>query len=567
MQTDTKVTSEASEITRLNRQYNTLKNERDKSWLPRYRDIRRYVCPDDGMFEGDLPNDPKYNDSRIINPYPRKALNTLRSGMLSGMTSPSSQWFKLTVPHEVALSDAVTRWLYDVQLAMSELMIKSNLYNVLPMVYGSMAAYGTAVMTVMPDRDDIVRCTHYPAGTYMLNINSNNVVDTMYRTIPMTAKMMVDQFGLDRVSPSVKTQHEMGAMTWNTVYQAIEPNPNYDPDKIDSASMRYQSTYWEAGNQTNFLSRGGFRRFPAMCPRWDVNGNNVYGTGPAFVALGKCKELQVLEADKLRMIRTGANPSMTAPVSLRGQKATTQAGEITWMPDNQVGLKFAPTYVPDRAWIQEIRNEIDQCEQDIGGAFFADLFLMISQLDSNMTAYEVSVRKEEKMLMLGPVLERSDDELLDPLIDAFFEIMWDQSVPIWQGLMEGVPLIQPPPEELQNIELKVEYISILAQAQKMTGVSNIERAVGFTLNTMQAIPSAADMLNADQATIELYKALGVPPSMLNSLETVGAKREAQAQQQAQMQKIAETQAAAETGKMMSETNLEGDNALTAMAGQ
>jgi hypothetical protein len=553
---------------RVDKRMAQLKTERAKGWEATWRDLQDNISPNVGEINTSRVNEGDRRDRNIYNNTATRAVTILQGGMSSGLTSASRSWFKLATPDPDLMEfGPVKVWLHHAEQAMRELFVKSNLYNVLPMVYGSMAAYGTAVMTVMPDRDDIVRCTHYPVGTYMLNINSNNVVDTMYRTIPMTAKMMVDQFGLDRVSPSVKTQHEMGAMTWNTVYQAIEPNPNYDPDKIDSASMRYQSTYWEAGNQTNFLSRGGFRRFPAMCPRWDVNGNNVYGTGPAFVALGKCKELQVLEADKLRMIRTGANPSMTAPVSLRGQKATTQAGEITWMPDNQVGLKFAPTYVPDRAWIQEIRNEIDQCEQDIGGAFFADLFLMISQLDSNMTAYEVSVRKEEKMLMLGPVLERSDDELLDPLIDAFFEIMWDQSVPIWQGLMEGVPLIQPPPEELQNIELKVEYISILAQAQKMTGVSNIERAVGFTMNTMQAIPSAADMLNADQATIELYKALGVPPSMLNSLESVGAKREAQAQQQAQMQKIAETQAAAETGKVMADTSLEGNNALTAMAGQ
>jgi hypothetical protein len=267
------------------------------------------------------------------------------------------------------------------------------------------------------------------------------------------------------------------------------------------------------------------------------------------------------------MIRTGANPSMTAPVSLRGQRATTVPGEITWLPDNLVGVRFEPSYVPDRAWLSEIRNEINECEQAIAGAFFADLFLMISSIESTMTAYEVSVRKEEKMLMLGPVLERMNDELLDPLVERYFEIMLNQSQPIWQGLMEGVPLLPMPPEELAEKELTIEYISLLAQAQKMTGVANIERAVGFTMNTMQAIPSAADLLNIDAATTELFSALGVPPTMIRGVDEVAAIREAQAAAQAAQMEQAMATSQANNIKTLSQAPTDTDNALTAMTGK
>jgi hypothetical protein len=362
-------------------------------------------------------------------------------------------------------------------------------------------------------------------------------------------------------------QYDMGALTWNKVYEAIEPNPDHNPAMMDQLAMPYICTYWDNGDSTKWLSRRGFKRFPAMCPRWDVNGNNVYGTGPGFVALGKCRELQVLESDKLRMIRTGANPSMTAPVSLRGQRASTVPGEITWVPDNLVGVKYAPTYVPDRAWLGEVRNEINECENAISGAFFADLFLMISQIESNMTAYEVSVRKEEKMLMLGPVLERMNDELLDPLVEAYFDIMLQKSIPIWEGLIEGVPLLPPPPEELADKELTIEYISILAQAQKMTGVANIERAVGFTMNTMAAIPSAGDILNIDAATSELYSALGVPPSMLRSFDELAQMRQAQAEAQAAEREMAMAAQQAQNIKALAQSPTDTDNALTAVTGK
>lgn len=559
--------SEPNELVRLNRMYQTLKQERDKSWLTNWKDIRRYISPDDGQFEGDIPDDSKRVDSKIINPAPRRALNTLRAGMMSGMTSPSSQWFKLTTnSFKAEAAGPVANWLYGVQQAILTTMAQSNLYNVLPMIYGSCAAYGTAVMTVMPDQKEVVRCTAIPVGTYMINTNNQGQVDTMYREIPMTAKMMIDQFG-DRVSQTIKLQAESGGLQWNKVYEAIEPNPNYDATKLDQASMAYQCTYWDNTDGTKWLSRRGFKTFPAMAPRWDVNGNNIYGTGPGWVAIGKCKELQVLESDKLRMIRTGANPSMTAPVSLRGQRATTVPGEITWLPDNLVGVKFEPSYVPDRAWLGEIRNEINECEQTIAAAFFADLFLMISSIENNMTAYEVSVRKEEKMLMLGPVLERMNDELLDPLVERYFEIMLNQSQPIWEGLMDGVPLLPMPPEELADQELTIEYISLLAQAQKMTGVANIERAVGFTMNTMQAIPSAADLLNIDAATTELFAALGVPPTMIRGTEEVEAIRTAQAEAQAAQMEMAMATAQANNVKTLSQAPTDTDNALTAMTGK
>src|SRR5690554_7759346 len=40
----------------------------------------------------------------------------------------------------------------------------------------------------------------------------------------------------------------------------------------------------------------------------------------------------------------------------------------------------------------------------------------------------------------------------------------------WAGLLPGKPVLPPPPQELAGMDLRVEYTSILAQAQKALGV-------------------------------------------------------------------------------------------------
>ncbi len=140
----------------------------------------------------------------------------------------------------------------------------------------------------------------------------------------------------------------------------------------------------------------------------------------------------------------------------------------------------------------------------------------------NITATEIEERHEEKLLALGPVLEQLNQDLLDPLIDNTFAFMAQQG------------LIQPPPEEVQGAGLKVEYISVMAQAQKLVGLSGLERFAGFTMNMAQANPQVLQKLDFDQM-IDMYGDMtSVPPSVIRSDEEVEQIRQAEAQA-AQMQ--------------------------------
>ena len=142
------------------------------------------------------------------------------------------------------------------------------------------------------------------------------------------------------------------------------------------------------------------------------------------------------------------------------------------------------------------------------------MFLMISNVDAGkMTATEVAERTQEKMMMLGPVLERLKNELLDPLIERTFNIC----------LRAGI--LPQPPEEIQGRELHVSYISMIAQAQKAAALNTIRQGCAFAAELAEANPDVLDYLDYDGALREGLTAIGATPKMIRAEEEVQNTRQ------------------------------------------
>ncbi|KRP78091.1 portal protein [Pseudomonas lactis] len=554
----------------LDKRLTRLKSERDSNWLPEWRDLSDYILPRAGRFNTSDVNKGQRRDKKIINPRATFAARTLAAGMHSGMTSPASPWFKLGTPDPGLMQyGPVKEWLYAVEKAMREVMARSNLYNVLPTIYGEEGVFGTAAMAALPDERDTVRFYPFTVGSYMIANSDRQQVDTLYREFKMTARQMEQQFGKSALSGTTQQLLSTNSEAWIEVCHATQPNESREHGRKDNTNMAYQSAYWEKGGDNDKLLRqSGFQEFPVMAPRWDVLGEDVYGTGPGSQCIGSTRALQLMERRKAELVEKGVRPPMGAPASLQVQKASILPGSITYLDDMQQGAKFAPLWDVNPAWLGQLRGEIAAEEQIADTAFFVDLFLMISQLDGERTAYEIATRKEEKMLMLGPVLERQNDDLLDPCVDQVFHLMVEQSIPRWMGLLPGNPLLPPPPKEMGGLDLRIEYTSILAQAQRAVEGSAIERAIGFagTVANIKQDPSSLDLLDTDNALREYFKVTAVPPALIRSDDAVQAIREqrAQAQQQAEMQQ--QLGSAIEGVKVLSQADTGGNNALTQITG-
>ncbi len=551
-----------------------LENDRS-SFMSHWRDLSDYVLPRRARFTVTDVNRGDRRNLKIIDSTASLAVRTLRSGMMSGITSPARPWFRLTTPEQgLEETGAVKDWLHAVSTKMSAVFLKSNLYNVLPIIYGDMGVFGTAAMFLEEDFDDVVRFYPFPIGSYSIATNAKLQVDVFMRDFRMTVRQLVMKFGLtnpdkpkeidwSRFSNAVRTSWDQGLYeAWFDVVHIVKPNPEYDPKKIQSKYKKFLSCYYERGYMGNtmsyngpeddrYLSEKGYDFFPVLCPRWEITGEDTYATDcPGMIALGDIKQLQVQEKRGAQAIEKMVNPPMVGPSSMKNFKASILPGDITY-DDSRDGTKgFRPAHEVNFR-IQELEMKQGQVRQRIQRAFYEDLFLMLAESDRrNITAREIDERHEEKLLALGPVLEQINQDLLDPLIDNVFNIMLNQN------------LLPPPPQELQGMKLRVEYISIMAQAQKLVGIGGIERFMGFAGQVAQFKAEALDKIDVDQA-LDIYGDMtSIPPGIVRPDEEVSQIRDQRAQAQQAQQRAEQMQAATASAKNLSGASLEGDNALT-----
>ncbi|EPG8282650.1 portal protein [Klebsiella aerogenes] len=534
-----------------------LNNDRS-SFEPHWRELSDFINPRGSRF---LVTDVNRNDRRntkTVDPTATLANRTLSSGMMSGITSPARPWFKLATPDPDMMDyGPVKLWLEAVQRRMNEVYNKSNLYQSLPLLYSSLGTYSTGAMAVLEDDEDVIRTMMFPIGSYYLANSARGSVDTCYRKFTMTVRQLVMEFGMSNVSASVKGLWESGSYeTWIEVIHAVYPNIDRDTGKLDSKNKRVKSVYFEVGGDNDKLLReSGFDEFPIMAPRWEVNGEDVYGSScPGMIALGQVKALQLEQKRKSQLIDKATNPPMIGPTSLRSQRVSLLPGDVTYLDvmTGQEGLKPAYLVNPNTA---DLLADIQDTRQMINSAYFVDLFMMLQNINTRSMPVEAVIEmKEEKLLMLGPVLERLNDECLNPLIDRTFSIMARKN------------LLPPPPDVLQGMPLKIEYISVMAQAQKSIGLSSLSSTVGFIGQLAQVKPEALDKLDTDQAIDAFAEMSGVSPTVIVPQEQVNQLREERAQQQQQQQAMAMGMAAAQGAKTLSEAQTADPSVLTAISG-
>jgi hypothetical protein len=196
--------------------------------------------------------------------------------------------------------------------------------------------------------------------------------------------------------------------------------------------------------------------------------------------------------------------------------------------------------------LQYLLEDIRDVRDRINGSFFADLFMMIAN-DNNpqMTATEVAERHEEKMLMLGPVLERLDNELLYPLIETTFTHMLEAGI------------VPPAPPDMQGQGLSVEFISVLAQAQRAIGTNSVDRFVQSLGTVAQMKPEVLDNFDPDQWAETYSDMLGVDPKLIVGSQQVAIVRQARAKAQAAQAQAAAMQQQSQTAKNLGQTPTQG----------
>jgi hypothetical protein len=541
------------ELEQIRKRWSALKQERS-SWLDHWQDISEHLLPYNGRYLAGDDQSVRGNKrmNRIYDSTGTRALRTLSAGMMSGMTSPSRPWFRLSLTDQDLLKNhAVKQWLQSVTDMITDVLARSNAYRVLHGMYDELGAFGTATAFIGMDYDNVIHLHPMTVGEYCIATDFKGDVTTLYREFKKTVDELVREFGYNQCSQTVRNLYDKGTLDhWIECVHVIEPRKLRDMTRKDGKNMPWRSVYFETSCKDDKpLRESGFQSFPCVAPRWAVSSGDVYGYSPGMEALGDVKQLQQQQFRKSQAIDYQANPPLQVPSSMKHREIEIFPGGVNYY-DATTGTQGIKTAFEVNLDLRNLLMDIQDVRQRINSTFFADVFMMITQQDTRMTATEVAERHEEKMLMLGPVVERLNNELLDPLVETIFERLL------------GANMLPPPPQELAGADLNVEYVSMLAQAQKAIAVNGVDRFV-MNLGQLATIkPDVLDKFDADHWADMYSDKLGIDPQLIIGGKEVAMIRQQRAQaMQAQQQQEAMQQMGS-MAKDLSSVDLDANNPVS-----
>ena len=534
--------------------WTSLQTERS-GWISHWRELNDYVLPRSARFDKSDRNRGTKKHNAIFDNTATRSLRVLSAGMMSGMTSPARPWFRLGLADKDLMEfGPVKVWLAQVQELMLNVFARSNTYLTLHSIYEDLGLYGTSCALVQDDYQSLIHHYQSPIGEFALASDYRGRVNTVYREFEKTVGELVGEFGPENCSKTVMNLHNSGNLdAWVPVIHAVEPRVDRDPRFKDKKNKAYSSVYFEPGRDEGgdvVLRESGYDRFPGIAPRWHKTAGDIYGNSPGMEALGDIKQLQHEQLRKANGIDYMTKPPLQVPAGMKGRDIDYLPGGITYV--DAPGAQNAVTTLFNVGLnLEHLLIDIQDVRERIRSSFYADLFLMLATGDNTrMTATEVAERHEEKLLMLGPVLERLHNELLSPLIDETFDRM----------LAAG--MLPPPPEELQGVDLDVEFVSMLAQAQRAVGVNSVDRYVSSLGMVAQFKPDVLDKFDSDKWADAYADMLGVDPELIVASDDVAIIRQQRAEMQAQQQQMANAQMQAETAAKLGTVNTGEKNAAT-----
>lgn len=544
--------------------------ENRREYEDRWKEIRDFQLPFVGDFDNtaDRTNPARRRDLKIAHGVAWQACQVFAAGIMSGLTPPSRQWFRFAYKRpDLNMNVEAMKILDQRQEIVAYVLGKSNFYNSVHSCYMELP-FGQAPMAVFYDPQNGVRFQAMTIGTYALGVDGFGKVNTFARKYEMTLRQIVDCFGVEslpeRMQNLVENENQLSKKY--EVCWIVEPNDDKMPGMIDKLNMPYRSIYWlEKSEDREFLYIGGFEEWPVPTARYLVTGLEAYGRGPGWFAEGDSKMLQLLKKDYLTAVELQIKPPMKGSAQLLNNGGINLIpGGLTPVMD-QVNQFVEPLFNVNLD-LNAARETIISTEDSIKRAYSADLFLMLDNLDNNrMTAREVMERTQEKLQQLGPVTERMQDEFLTLIITRVYNII------------ERAGGFPPIPDELADVlteaDIEVDYISPLAQAQKMSGLVNIEQGIAQVAQMAQIWPEVIKKINPLLTISKYFEMLGAPAIMQRSDEEVqqmiAQEQQEMARQQQLQEGIAMAQAAApaaDAAKNLTEAANDTNPALSSWLG-
>ena len=568
----------------LNRQQK-LKSKR-QNWDNLWQDLSDYFCP--GRITAiRREEEGARKTKKIYDNTGADAAQKLAAGVYSRTVNPASKWFYITLEtadEELENNIEINKW-FDIARDRTQSVINKRGTGALYQTYCDLTSLCNAVLFIQEDPISGISFRTYPIDRVDIAEDYRGVVDTVYRKFEMTLRQIDQEF--PGKLPHDKLQQmetEPDAKAW--VLHVVAPRKDRDPDKIDNLNMPFESLYILCEGPV-LLEESGYPEMPYAVARLEVLAGELYGRGPATIALPEVKSLNEMAKLQLDGSNMRLRPPLDVPLNAYVNPIQLIPGYKNLNQDDG-GRKITPLNVAGD--LQYTAKDIELQQNKVKEIFYNDQLYL--RTNAEMTATEVQKRSEIQMQLMGPWQGRLELELFEPMINRILGILIRQGEvpPPPQELLEnadndtfsGRPegyyeesrmqlagkkskkdKKQTPKQEAKERQkystraLKIVYDSPLARAQRLVDVQVIDQVKMSIAQSMQLNPQGAQeyLMRFDMVQMEVdrAKALGLPTKYIISQGDYDKAKAQMQQQQQQMQAMQQMGAMADVGQKVGNT--------------
>jgi hypothetical protein len=477
-----------------------------------------------------------------------------RSFMLDGLMSPSRPWYLYGLADrtlEAGIPEA--EWLDAFRDTTLDVMRRSDFYPSAEQAFGDDLDFGIGAFGIFPSDDitKVIHCEDYAPGTFRVANDRYGMANRFARRIRKTVAQLVEEFGIENVSPSTADMHKAGKRTHPvTVRHFIGPNSDVRDGSPFMLHAPWREWYWEEGRtadardneKSGVLRIGGYPMFPIITTRWLRGQEDSYATmWPGLQALPQIIALFEMEMDARNGLKKVYDPPLKAHPSMMNRTVSLRPKDITYYDALQGPDSIQPLHVVNDNF-EPLFAKQAMLQTGVKRAYMADKVLALIQ-DAHsqpLTAEQTRAIIREKLQVLGPILERKSHETLGPAIELVAGYIILASAPMWRQGERGI--IPMPPESIRaaGADVRIHYINEAAIAQKFVGVDALDGNARFAAEMAAATQdlSILDNIDFDDLLHRRAEMTGMDPTAVRSEDDRNALREQRARDQAVAQNVA-----------------------------
>jgi Bacteriophage head to tail connecting protein len=369
-------------------------------------------------------------------------------------------------------------------------------------------------------------------------------VNEVHFVRPLSVRQIMEEYSRpgDTLPSSIQEKIRAGGQALEEkldVLTAIMPK-NPEAGKHGIAGMPVRSVHIIVDNRAK-LRESGFDEMPVAVGRMFKQLNESLGRSCGMLALPDAQSLNILTEGVLIATEKSLDPPLGVldDGRLGGGVIDTSARAINVFNTAGRGGNDKPIFpltTMDLAGFQFTQKLQEFLASKIAQAFFLDRLLDLNN-QTQMTAYETSVRDKIRGEALGGVFARQEKEVLTPMVERSFNILFRKGYlgivkdgpgarlrKRWDAIVGAEKVIIPDAvlkaHRAGLSVFEVKYISPAKRFQQAEKLKGLMQANDIVMNMAQlpAFASMADSVDIDENVHKIYELSGAPIEVLRTLQ-------------------------------------------------